>query len=158
MDPTALMALARHSEEIATVRTFQARANALRVVLLVQTPQGETAMIECADDATIEVTEGDATAVIPADAAVPAAPRALPDIRPTPASAIHIDTGTGELAAPLGTIDHLAAITLALARAFGGLTVATAEFPTHDPNLPITFAAREGERVVLAAGDEQYEL
>ena len=152
------MALARYSEEIATVRTFQAKANALRVVLLVQTPQGETVMIECDDDATIEVTEGDATAVIGADAAIPAVARALPDIRPTPATAIHIDPGTGELAAPLGTIDHLAEITLALAQAFGGRTVATAEFATHDPNLPITFAAREGEPVVLAAGDEQYEL
>ena len=158
MDPTALMALARHGEEIATVRTFQARANAIRVVLLIHTPQGETAMIECDEDATVEVTEGDVTAVIPTDAPIPAVARTLPDIRPTPASAIHSDTGRGQLAAPLCTIDHLAEITLALARTFGGLTVATAEFATHDPDLPITFAAREGEPVVLAAGDEQYEL
>ena len=47
---------------------------------------------------------------------------------------------------------------LALARAFGGLTVATAEFATSDPDLPITFAARDGEPVVLGAGDAQYEL
>ena len=47
---------------------------------------------------------------------------------------------------------------MALAKAFGGLTVATAEFATHDPGLPITFAAREGERVVLQAGDDQFEL
>ena len=47
---------------------------------------------------------------------------------------------------------------LALAKAFGGLTVATAEFATRDPELPITFAAREGERVVLGAGDAQFEL
>jgi hypothetical protein len=82
----------------------------------------------------------------------------LPDIRPTPATAIRLDEVTGELAAPLGTIDHLAGIVLALASSFGGLTVATAEFATSDPRLPITFAAREGERVVLAAGDAQYEL
>ena len=48
---------------------------------------------------------------------------------------------------------HLASTTLALAAAFGGLTVATAEFATDDPELPITFAARQGEPVVLAAGD-----
>ena len=42
--------------------------------------------------------------------------------------------------------------------AFGGLTVATAEFATDDPELPITFAARVGEPVVLAAGDATYEL
>jgi hypothetical protein len=55
-------------------------------------------------------------------------------------------------------VQHLADSVLALARAFGGLTVATAEFATSDPELPITFAAREGEPVVLGAGDAQYEL
>ena len=106
----------------------------------------------------VEITEGDTLAFIPADAHVPAQPRPLPEIRPTPASAIHLDPNTGELAAPLGTIDHLARATLDLAKAFGGLTVATAEFATNDPELPITFAAREGEPVVLGAGDAQYEL
>ena len=157
MDPAALIALARHSEEIATIRAFQQAAQASRVVLLIHTPEGENAMLESTREG-VEITEGDTLAFIPATAAVPAAPRPLPEIRPTPASAIHIDTTTGELAAPLGTIDHLAEVTMALAKAFGGLTVATAEFATHDPDLPITFAAREGERVVLQAGDDQFEL
>jgi hypothetical protein len=157
MDPAALIALARHSEEVATIRAFQAAANATRVILIIHTPEGENAMLESTPEG-LEITEGDTVAFIPATAAVPAAPRRLPQIRPTPASAIRIDTTTGELAAPLGTIDHLAEVTLALAKAFGGLTVATAEFSTQDPDLPITFAAREGERVVLQAGEEQYEL
>jgi hypothetical protein len=157
MDPAALIALARHGEEIATIRAFQHASNSTRVVLLVHTPEGENAMLESTDEG-LEITEGDTIAFIPAAAAVPAQPRALPQIRPTPASAIHLDASTGELAAPLGTIDHLAEVTLALAKAFGGLTVATAEFPTHDPDLPITFAARDGERVVLQAGDDQFEL
>jgi hypothetical protein len=157
MDPAALIALARHGEEIATARVFLQKAHATRVVLLVHTPAGETAMLDSTPEG-VEITEADTVTQIPATAAVPVPPRALPEIRPTPATAIHIDTTTGELAAPLGTVDHLAEITLALAKAFGGLTVATAEFPTHDPSLPITFAAREGERVVLQAGDEQYEL
>jgi hypothetical protein len=157
MDPSALIALARHSEEVATARAFLRRAHATRVVLLVHTPDGETAMLDATPEG-IEITEGDAVVVIPATAAVPAPPRPLPEIRRIPPTAIHIDTITGELAAPLGTVDHLAEITLALAKAFGGLTVATAEFTTDDPDLPITFAARDGERVVLQAGDEQYEL
>jgi hypothetical protein len=158
MDPSALMALARHSEEVATVRVFRERSGASRVVLLVEGTAGETAMVECDPTGAIEITEGDDVAVIPANAAIPGPARQLPDIRPTPASAIRLDEITGELAAPLGTIDHLAEIVLALASTFGGLTVATAEFATSDPQLPITFAAREGERVVLAAGDTQYEL
>ena len=157
MDPAALMALARHSEEVATLRVFQERANATRVVLLLEATEGAT-MLEADADANVAITEGDDVAVIPAAAAVPAQPKPLPEIRSAPASAIHIDTDSGELAAPLGTVDHLASSTLALATAFGGLTVATAEFATDDPELPITFAARVGEPVVLAAGDATYEL
>jgi hypothetical protein len=158
MDPSALMALARHSEEVATVRVFRERSGANHVTLLVETGAGETAMVECDVTGAIEITEGDDVAFIPAGAAIPGPARALPDIRPTPATAIRLDEATGELAAPLGTIDHLASIVLALASTFGGLTVATAEFATHDPTLPLTFAAREGERVVLEAGEAQYEL
>ena len=90
-------------------------------------------MIE-ADAHGIEITEGEAVAFIPPTAAVPATPKALPEVRPAPATAVHIDVDTGELAAPLGTVEHLASSTLALARAFGGLTVATAEFATDDPS------------------------
>jgi hypothetical protein len=157
VDPSALIALARHSEEIATIRAFQQASHATRVILLIHTPEGENAMLESTTDG-LEITEGDTIAFIPSSAAVPAPSRPLPEIRPTPASAIRLDASTGELAAPLGTIDHLAGVTLALAQAFGGLTVATAEFQTQDPDLPITFAAREGERVVLQAGDDQFEL
>ena len=158
MDPSTLMALARHSEEVATVRVFRERSGANHVALLRETAPGETALVECDVTGAIEITEGEDIAVIPANAPIPGPARALPDIRPTPASAIRLDEVTGELAAPLGTIDHLAEIVLALASTFGGLTVATAEFATSDPELPITFAAREGERVLLAAGDAQYEL
>lgn len=157
MDPAALMALARHSVEVATIRAFQQRSNATRVVLLLDTPDQPT-MLESDSDGGIAITEGDAVAFIPNTAAIPAPPKPLPEIRPAPASAIHIDTDTGELAAPIGTVEHLASSTLALAQAFGGLTVATAEFATDDAELPITFAARDGERVVLAAGDAQFEL
>lgn len=157
MDPAALMALARHSEEVATVRAFQQRSGATRVVLLLEARHGTT-MLESDRDGGIEITEGESVTYVPNTAAIPAPPKALPQIRSTPATAIHIDADTGELAAPIGTVDHLASSTLALAGAFGGLTVATAEFPTDDPELPITFAAREGEPVVLAAGDAQFEL
>ena len=156
MDPGALMALARHGEAIATARAFQERSGAQRVVLLLDRGDGEATMIDSTDDT--EVTESDAIAIIPAAQVVPVPAKPLPDIRPTPATAITIDVESGELHAPLGTVEHLADSVLALARAFGGMTVATAEFATSDPDLPITLAAREGEPVVLGAGDAQYEL
>jgi len=159
VDPTALTALARHGEAIATARAFQQRSGAQRVVLLLDRGDAEPAMIDCdASRHATEITDGETVAVIPEAAAVPVSAKPLPDIRAMPASAMTIDLDTGELAAPLGTVEHLAQSVLALARAFGGLTVATAEFSTSDPDLPITLAAREGEPVVLGAGDAQYEL
>jgi len=150
------MVLARHGEAIATARAFQERSGAQRVVLLLDRGDGEATMIDATHDT--EVTELDVMSVIPAAQVVPVPAKPLPDIRPTPGSAITIDVESGELHAPIGTVEHLAASVLALARAFGGLTVATAEFATSDPDLPITLAAREGEPVVLGAGDAQYEL
>jgi hypothetical protein len=152
------MALARHGDAIATLRTFAERSGALRAVLLIDLGDDEALLVDCADTGEVEITERDSTTLIPASALVPAPPRPLPAVRPAPATAISIDVESGEIAAPIGTIEHLADVTLALARAFGGRSVATAEFATRDPELPITFAARDGEPIVIAAGDEQYQL
>jgi len=138
-------------EAAATARAFRISSGATRVVLLLDREPAPV-LIECEEE--IAVTEDDTTTLVTPRAA----PKPLHRLTPVPASAISLDPETGELSAPLGTIDHLARATLDLAKAFGGLTVATAEFATRDPGLPITFAAREGERVVLGAGDAQYEL
>ena len=158
MDPAALMALARHSEEVATVRAFQDRSSATRVVLLARRPARARRWSRPTPTPTSRSPRATSS---PSSRPTPRSRRRPSRSRTSatrPPSAIHIDTDTGELAAPLGTVDHLASSTLALAKAFGGLTVATAEFATDDPELPITFAAREGEPVVLAAGDATYEL
>jgi hypothetical protein len=55
-------------------------------------------------------------------------------------------------------VAHLARAVLALAALFGGRSVATADFATRNPELPITIAAREGEPLVLAAGDRRFVL
>jgi hypothetical protein len=155
----AAKAIARHAEAIATVRAFAARSEALRVVLLVDLgDDASPAMLDASPGGAIELTdEGEAHAV-PAELPVPAAPRALPDIRPAPASALRADPVTGELAAPIGSIANLGHAVLGLARAFGGRSVATAEFATHDPDLPMTIVAREGEPLLLAVGDGRFEL
>jgi hypothetical protein len=147
----------RHSEAIATVRAFAERSGAMRVVLLVDPGDGSTAtMVECGADGTIELTQGDETFPVPA--VVAAAPRPLPELRPLPATALVIDPETGELEAPLGAIANLGRGVLGLAAAFGGRSVATADFATRDPALPITIAAREGEPLLLAAGDRRFVL
>jgi hypothetical protein len=153
------MALARHGEAVATARTFAQLAGATRVVLLIDRGGDEAALMVDVDAAgDTEVTDDEQVAAIPQGALVPAEPRALPHMHAIPATAITLDTTTGELAAPIGSIELLADAVKALAGTFGGRSVATAEFPTRDPELPITIAAREGEPPVLSAGGEQFEL
>jgi hypothetical protein len=147
----------RHAEAIATVRAFAQRSGAQRVVLLVDPGDGTTAtMLDCAADGTVELTEGEETRQVPNT--VTGAARPLPELRPPPASAIAINPDTGELEAPLGAIANLGRAVLGLAAAFGGRSVATADFATRDPALPITIAAREGEPLLLAAGDRRFVL
>jgi hypothetical protein len=89
---------------------------------------------------------------------VPATPRPLPDVRPAPPTAISFDPETGELEAPLGVVATLGRAVLGLAEAFGGRSVATADFRTREPDLPLTIAAREGDPLVVAAADRRFVL
>jgi hypothetical protein len=150
--------LARHGEAVATVRAFAAQAGALRVVLLVDSGDGRAAtMLDFAGGA-VELAEQDERWTVPADTKVSTPPRPLPELRPPPPTAMTIDPLSGELEAPLGVVANLARGVLALASAFGGRSVATADFATRDPDMPITIAAREGEPLVLAAGDRRFVL
>ena len=152
-------ALARHAEAVATVRAFAERSGAERVVLLVDPGDGTTAtMLDCTRGGTLELTDGGATWQVPAATRVDVPPRPFPDLRPPPPTALAVDPDTGELEAPLGVIDNLGQAVLGLAAAFGGRSVATADFATRDPQLPITIAAREGEPLVLAAGNRRFVL
>jgi hypothetical protein len=151
-------ALARHAEAVATVRAFGERSRAERVVLLVDGGDGDAAtMLDWAAGA-LELTDGGQAWRVPGAVAVDAPPRPLPELRPPPPTALMIDPETGELEAPLGVVVNLGRAVLGLACAFGGRSVATAEFATRDPALPITIAAREGEPLVLAAGDRRFVL
>ena len=159
MDPAALIALARHGEAVATARAFASRTEALRVVLLIDRGAGEPALMVDHDPATgTEITDGDELATIANGALVPADPLPLHNPRAIPATAIALDMDTGRLSAPIGAIEHLAHAVTELAGAFAGRSVATAEFATSDPDLPITIAGRKGDPPILSAGGEQFEL
>ena len=141
------------------MRTFAERSGALRVIALADRGDAEAAlMLESGPDGAIEVTDGDVQAEIPSGSLVPGAPRPLPEIVPVPATALQADPVAGELAAPIGAVAALADAVLGLARAFGGRSVASVEFPTRDPELPITIVAREGEPLLLAVGNARFEL
>ena len=158
-NPVALKAIARHAEAIATVRAFVSRSEALRVVLLLDLGDADApAMLDTGLGGGVELTDDGEVHEVPAAMPVPAPSRTLPEIRPAPSSALKADPVTGELAAPIGAIANLGHAVLGLARAFGGRSVASAEFATQDPDLPMTIVAREGEPLLLAVGDGRFEL
>jgi hypothetical protein len=130
---------------LATVTDFADRGGAERVVVLLDADP--PLMVERREDGALEVTAGEQAR--PAAPPRGVAPLPLPGLCRVPASALSADPETGELAAPIGTVQLLVDSVRALARALGGRSVATASFPTRDPGAPLTVAAREGEPVVL---------
>jgi hypothetical protein len=141
---------------VATVTAFGERAQAERVVLVLDRGEAaEPAMVEWLPGEPAQVTVGEESRGATAASGL-AAP--LPELRPPPASSMAADPETGELSAPLGAIAHLADAVLALARAFGGRTVASADFATRDPAVPLTIAAREGEPTVLSLAGRLFAL
>jgi hypothetical protein len=152
-------ALARHAEAAATVRAFAERARAQQVVLVIDRgDEREPALVECTAGGALELTDEGRRWTIPAQARIDAPARPLPDVRPPPPSALAFDPESGGLEAPLGAVANLANAVLELARSFGGRSVATADFATRDPSLPLTIAAREGEPFVIAAAGKRFVL
>ena len=146
-------AIGRHAVALASVAELAARSGARRVVLLVDEGDGAQAtMIEWAGEGALELTEAGVTEPVAPAAIAQVAPAPLPDVTPVPATALTVDEATGELAAPLGALAALAGAVVALAAAFGGRSVATAEFASREPELPFMLAARPGEPVIAQLG------
>lgn len=88
-----------------------------------------------------------------ADAPAPDGLVAVPPLPPFEVSALQ-----GTLTGPLGGVDAIARAVTRLAEVLPGRSVVVAFYPTDDPELPLGVAARAGEGVVLALGDDQFEL
>jgi hypothetical protein len=85
-----------------------------------------------------------------------AAPLPLPDVRPLPP--FEVDALRAQITAPLGGVEHHARAVRALADAFPGRSVLSVAFATSDPDTPLTLAARSGDPLVLALGEEAFEM
>jgi len=150
-------AVGRHAVALASVREVAARAGAERVVLLVdEGGDADPTMVEWAQGGTFELTEAGVTEAVDPAALAGVVPAVSPDVRPVPPTALTVDAGTGELAAPLGVLAGIAGAVVALAAAFGGRSVATAEFATREPGRTLALAARPGEPVVAQLGTETF--
>ena len=134
----------------ATLAAFLAGSGARSALAVLDTNAGEV-LVECDAREGAWVTEGEH-----ARPAVPAAPLGLPHLHAF--ELIEVDAERAEITAPMGAVAHLAGATMELAQTFGGRSVVTAEFATTDPLAPVTIAARPGEPIVLAIGEEQFAM
>ena len=127
------------------VAEFLARAGAARVAVLVDRGDEPAALVEALDDGTVE---GEAGEEITAPL--------VPEMRAIPPLTV---TRTSEgVDLPLVQLAYLAGHVRDFAAGLGGRSVATAEFATNDPERPLVIAARAGEPLVVAVGEEMYPL
>lgn len=138
---------------VATLRMFAEQGGAVRVTALLE----GAVLIECEPHHPVTITRGEQVYEVPDDALREVAPLPLAPPRPIPPTAITIEPVLGEVAAPIGAVDSLAAAVKDLARALGGRSVAMAEFATATGDA-LSITAREGESSILVMGDHQFTL
>lgn len=158
-DDDALSALTRHATAMATVLAFGRQSGAQQVLVLAD--QGEDAppvLLEWREGEPLELTHAGVTWEVPDEIAATEEVRALALARPVPASALHVDADAGVVEGPPGAVAALANAVLGLAEAFGGQSVASADWPTRDDGPAFTIAARPGEPPVLGVGEELFGL
>lgn len=151
----ATMERPAHDVVLATVRDFADRSGATRVtVVLDRGPDTPPPVIEAEPHEPLTVNDEFVVAPSQLQSTDPL-PLDLP--KPVPPTALEADPRTGEVSAPFGVLDALAGAVTALAQALGGRTVAVAEFATRRGD-PLSIAARPGEPVVLAIGEQQFSM
>ena len=139
----------------ATLREFLARTAGTRVVAVLDRGADDGALLlDCVAGEAVQVTDGEREFLL--DESGDAAPLALPDLRPLPPFAI--DAARAEITAPLGALAYIAGAVRDLAAMLHGRSVVTAEFVTEDDETPLLIAARTGEPLVLALGEEQFAM
>lgn len=146
---------------VVALREFLHLAHAVQVQAAVDMGESESpVLVSCGRLEPIEVVyPGPPERVVhlphatPLDAAPPDDLLPVPPLPPFEVSALE-----GTLTGPLGGVEAAARAVTRLAERLPGRSVAVAFYPTDDPELPLGIAARAGEGVVLALGDDQFEL
>jgi hypothetical protein len=147
----------RIAQIAATLRAFVHASGALGATLLLD--QGAALpllAVECPAVGPVLLAEGEDVVQLDADR-LAAAPLPLPAVKALPP--FEVDAVRAEITSPLGGVEHQARAVRELAEAFPGRSVLSVEFATTDVVTPLTIAARAGDPLVLALGeDEQFEM
>jgi hypothetical protein len=145
---------------VVLLREFLHRSAALRAVAVVEgEPGDEPAVIDVRRLQPTEVEIGDRTVLLPHAIELDVAPPpGLPTVRQM--APFEVDADAGEIAAPPGGVAHLAGAVRDLATLLGGRNVAMVQFETNDADAPLAITARAGgaDPIVLALGEEEFEM
>jgi hypothetical protein len=147
-------------ERIATVavtlRAFTRATGAEAAILLLDRGDArQPFVVECPAEGLAVLAEGEHTVELDPDR-LAAEPLPLPALRPL--GAVEVDALRAQLTSPLGAVEQLARGLRELAGRFPGRSVLSATFTTSDPATPLQLAARTGDPLVLALGEEQFEM
>lgn len=141
----------------ATLRKFLARSAATRVVVVLDRGEGAgPLLVDCLAGEAVQVSDGDSELLLEEGEVDGTEPLALAELRPLPPVAV--DATRAEITAPLGALAYIAEAVRDLAALLHGRSVVTAEFVTEDDEVPLMIAARTGEPLVLALGEEQFAM
>lgn len=144
------------AEVAVTLRAFVAAAGAEEATLLLdQGAEIPPLLVECPAGGPVTLSEGEDVVQLDADR-LAVEPLPLPDVRALPP--FEVDAVRAEITSPLGGVEHHARAVRALVDAFPGRSVLAVTFATTDPDTPLQLAARRDDPLVLALGDEQFEM
>ena len=140
---------------VVTLREFLHRSGAVRVCAVLA-HEDEAALVDVGRLLPVEVTIGQRIVHLPHALELDAEPHPLPEVRQLPP--FDVKPEAGEVHSTIGGLEHYAEAVLALARVLGPRAVAMATFSTNTPDKPLSITAREGDPLVLAIGEEDFEM
>ena len=139
-----------------TLRRFVHASGALGATLLLdQGAELPVLTVECPAVGPVLLAEGEQVVQLDADRLV-AEPLPLPEVRALPP--FEVDAERAQITSMIGGVEHHARAVRAVAELFPGRSVLSIELATTDVETPLTIAARAGDPVVVAIGEETFEL
>lgn len=141
----------------ATARELAATSRARRVMLVLDRGEQEApAVLDWSVGEPMALSVGEAEPVALPESLGGVLPLTASDAEPLPV--LQVDAQAGEIVGPMGAVARAAASVRDVAAALPGRSVLTALFQTTDPETPLAIAARAGEPIILALGEEQFPM